>query len=324
MRAWRIHQHGGWRDQLRLEEVADPEPPRDGVVIRVAAAAVNFADILAIAGTYQVKPPLPFVPGMEAAGEVIAAGPDSALRPGQRVITTSTGGAFAERLAAPDRACFAVPDGMSDSDAAALFIVYQTGWVALARRARLRAGETLLVHGGAGGVGSAAIQLGKALGARVIATAGGAAKLEVCRRAGADEVFDYREQPIAETVAALTGGRGADVIYDPVGGDVFDASTRCLAFEGRLLVIGFAAGRIPEIKANRILLKNIDVIGVFWGNYQIHDPSVIRDGHAELCRLHADGAIHPIVYRDHALAELPEALAALEGRDSYGKILVRP
>jgi NADPH2:quinone reductase len=324
MRAWRIHQHGTWREQLRLEEVSDPVPPDDGVVVRVAAAALNFPDLLAIAGQYQVKPALPFIPGMEAAGEIVAAGPGSALRPGQRVIVSGHGGAFAELVAAPDRACYPVPDSMTDADAAAFLIVYQTGWLALVRRGRLRAGETLLVHGGAGGVGTAAIQLGKALGARVIATAGGAAKLEVCRSCGADDVFDYRERPIAETVAELTGGRGADVIYDPVGGDVFDASTRCLAFEGRLLVIGFAGGRIPEIKANRILLKNIDLVGIFWGNYQVHDPPVVRTAHDELCRLYEQAAIRPVIYREYPLADLPAALSALEGRESYGKIVVRP
>ncbi len=324
MRAWRIHEHGAWRDKLRLEEAPDPQPPDDGVVVRVAAAALNFPDLLAIAGQYQVKPALPFIPGMEAAGEVIATGPGSALQVGQRVIASATGGGFAERMAVRDHDCFPVPDAMTDADAAALLIVYQTGWVSLVRRARLRAGETLLVHGGAGGVGTAAIQLGKALGARVIATAGGPAKLEICRSCGADEVFDPREQPIAETVDRLTGGRGADVIYDPVGGDVFDASTRCLAFEGRLLVIGFAAGRIPEIKANRILLKNIDVIGIFWGNYRQHDPAVVRQAHDELCRLYEQAAIRPVIYREYPLAELPDALAALEGRASHGKIVVRP
>ncbi len=294
------------------------------MVVQVAAAALNFPDMLAIAGQYQVKPPLPFVPGMESAGEVIAAGPRSALRVGQRVIVSGHGGAFAERVAATDAGCYPVPDAMSDADAAALLVVYQTGWLSLVRRARLRAGETLLVHGGAGGVGTAAIQLGKALGARVIATASGAAKLDVCRSCGADDVFDYRERAIPEAVAELTGGRGADVIYDPIGGDVFDASTRCLAFEGRLLVIGFAGGRIPEIKANRILLKNIDVIGIFWGNYQLHDPAVARTAHAELCRLYEQAAIRPVIYREYPLAELPAALGALEGRESYGKIVVRP
>ncbi|HTM21516.1 MAG TPA: NADPH:quinone oxidoreductase family protein [Kofleriaceae bacterium] len=324
MRAWRIHQHGAWREQLRLEEAPDPAPPDDGVVVHIAAAALNFPDLLAIAGQYQVKPPLPFIPGMEAAGEVVAAGPRSALRPGQRVIVSATGGGFAERVAADDAHCYPMPDAMTDADAAALLVVYQTGWLALVRRARLRAGETLLVHGGAGGVGTAAIQLGKALGARVIATASGAAKLDVCRSCGADEVFDYRERPIADAVAELTGGRGADVIYDPIGGDVFDASTRCLAFEGRLLVIGFAGGRIPEIKANRILLKNIDVIGIFWGNYLLHDPAVARTAHDDLCRMYQEAAIRPVIYREYPLAELPAALAALEARESYGKIVVRP
>ncbi len=324
MQAWRVHEFGHYRDVLRWESCDEPTPPESGVVIEVAAAALNFPDLLAIRGAYQVKAPLPFTPGIEAAGVVTAVGPKSRHRVGDRVIANHLWGAFATKMAAPDQSCFAIPALMSDEAAAALLVAYQTSYFALAIRTQLGADETLLVHGGAGGVGTAAIQLGKARGATVIATAGTDDKLRVCSDAGADHVINYREQNFVEAVKSLTNGRGADVIYDPVGGDVFDQSTRCIAFGGRLLVIGFASGRIPEIKANRILLKNIAVIGLFWGNYQLHEPQLLHDVHHALCELYAAGDINPVIYKTYPLSELPQALAALESRASYGKILVRP
>lgn len=326
MHAWRVHEVGPYREVLRWEEVPDPAPPDDGVVVEVRAAGLNFPDLLVIAGNYQVKAPLPFTPGIEACGVVVEAGPGSTWKPGDRVIAHhhARWGAFAERMTAPDGDCFAVPDAMTDAHAAALLVIYQTSYFGLVYRAGLQAGETLVVHGGAGGVGTSAIQIGKALGATVIATAGTDDKLEVCRRAGADHVINYREEDFVERVRAITDGRGADVIYDPVGGDVFDASTKCLAFSGRLLVIGFASGRIPSIACNRVLLKNISIVGLHWNNYRFHEPGKFHECHERLCELYARGAIEPVIYRDYPMTELPEALAAIEGRASYGKVIVSP
>lgn len=324
MRAWRVHAHGHHRDVLRLEEVPAPEPPVGGAVVRIEAAALNFPDLLSIAGQYQVKAPLPFTPGIEAAGTVIRAGDRSRHRVGDRVIVSAPWGAFADELAAPDAQLLPWPAGLTVAEAASFVVTYHTGHLGLVHRARLRAGETVLVHGGAGGVGIAAIQLAKASGATVIATAGTDDKLTVCTAAGADHVVNYRGADWVSAVKALTGGRGADVIYDPVGGDVFDQSLRCLAWEGRLLVIGFASGRIPELKLNRVLLKNVDVIGLYWGAYQHHDPARVTATHAALCDLVAAGACRPLIWKELPLAELPAALTALESRESHGKIAVVP
>lgn len=324
MRAWRVHEYGRSVETLRLEsEVPEPEPRPGQVLVEVRTVGLNFADTLSIQGRYQVKAPLPFSPGIEACGVVVGGDTGPALRPGERVIATVPYGALAERVAVDAASCLPVPPSMGDVDAAALLVTYQTSHLALGRRAGLKAGEFLLVHNGAGGVGSAAIQLGKAMGATVAATAGGPDKLEVCRRSGADHLIDYRTRDFREEVLRLTDGRGADVIYDSIGGDVFDASTRCIAFEGRLLVIGFAGGRIPEVAANRVMLKNISVVGLNWGAYRDrHDP-LVREVHDELCALHARGAISPVVFGTYDFEELPRALEDLAGRRSHGKLVVR-
>lgn len=324
MRAWRAHQYGPYRDVLRLDEVDRPEVPEGGAVVKVEAASLNFPDLLAIAGQYQVKAPLPFTPGMEAAGTVVAAGPKSRFAPGDRVIANTLWGAFADEVAAPDAHLFPIPAGLTAAQAASFVITYQTGYFALVHRAHLRAGETLLVHGGAGGVGIAAIQLGRALGATVIATAGSDEKLDVCRRAGAHHVIDYTDKDWVGEVNRRTGGRGADVIYDPVGGDVFDQSLKCIAWEGRLLVIGFASGRIPELKLNRVLLKNISIVGLYWGAYQLKDPAKIQAAHDALCAHVARGEIAPLVWKQLPLTDLLDALSALESRASWGKVVVTP
>jgi len=324
MRAWRAHQYGLYRDVLSLDTVERPDLPETGAIVRVEAASLNFPDLLAIQGKYQVKAPLPFTPGMEAAGVVVEAGAKSKYKPGDRVIANALWGAFAEELAVPDAHLFPIPQGLSAAQAASFVITYQTGWFALVHRAQLAAGETLLVHGGAGGVGIAAIQLGRALGATVIATAGSEEKLEVCRRAGAHHVIDYKDDDWVGEVNRLTGGRGADVIYDPVGGDVFDKSLKCIAWEGRLLVIGFASGSIPELKVNRVLLKNISIVGLYWGAYQLRDPAKIQAAHEALTAHVARGEIAPMVWRELPLEQLPEGLAALESRASWGKVVVTP
>jgi NADPH2:quinone reductase len=210
---------------------------------------------------------------------------------------------------------------MDFAPASALHVVYQTGHLALHRRANLEEGETLLVHAGAGGVGSAAIQLGLAAGARVIATAGGQEKVDVCQRLGADLAIDYRQRDFVDAVKEFTGGRGADVVYDPVGGDTYDRSTKCIAFEGRLLIIGFTGGRFAEARTNHVLIKNYSVVGVHWGLYNMMDSAVVRDTHEELVRLFEDGRIKPLISESVALDEVPGALARLGSRGTYGKVV---
>lgn len=322
MRAWTVREFGPYQEVLRLED--RPEPPvRPGAaLVRVLAAGINFPDILMIAGKYQERPGLPFIPGFEGAGEVVEAPRGCGLAVGDRVICQVGHGAFCEALCIDPPDVFPVPPGMPDAEAAGFFLIYQTAWVALVHRARLCAGEVLLVHGGAGGVGSAAIQLGKARGAVVVATAGGAEKVELCRRLGADHAIDYTAQDFAAAVQEITGGRGADVVFDPVGGDVFDRSIRCLAWEGRILPIGFAGGRIPSVAANRVLLKNISVLGMYWGTYWRHAPHVIREAYAGLVELYERGSLRPLIHQVYAMEELPRALTALEHRECRGKAVI--
>ncbi len=316
-----------WMDpaELAVREFPEPELRAGGAIVDVRAAGCNFFDILLVRGQYQHKPPFPFVPGAELAGVVREVAPDvTGVAVGDRVFGGVSTGAFAERAALPAHALHRIPEGMGFEEAAALPVVYPTSWMALVHRAQLKRGETLLVHAAAGGVGIAAVQIGRALGARVIATAGGADKLEVARRAGAEVAIDYRAQDWVERVLEETRGRGADVIYDPVGGDVFDGSLRCIAWSGRLLVIGFASGRIPEVKANRILLKNISIVGLHWGAYAQHEPARIDETFAALERLVHDADIRPVIYASYPLEELPAALDALGSRKSYGKVIVTP
>jgi NADPH2:quinone reductase len=325
MKSWRIHEFGPFREKLKLEELPTPKPIGTESVLRVRAIGLNFPDLLAISGGYQMKPDLPFTPGMEFSGEVVEAGPESPFRKGERVMSMYLGGGFAEYATVQAETCYRMPEGMSFEDAAAFQVTYQTSYFALVHRAQLKKDEVLLVHGGAGGVGTTAIQLGKWLGARVIATAGSAAKLEVCKEAGADEVIDYSKQDFVEEVKRLTDGHGADVIYDPVGGDVFDKSTKCIAWEGRLVVIGFASGRIPSIAANRILLKNISIVGLQWGAYKFQNPKLCDEAQTALVQLYRVGRFRPVLYPTRfSLEQVPDALAALEGRSSYGKVLVIP
>lgn len=321
-----MHDLGAPADVLRLDEVPDPVPGPGEVLVRVDAVALNFPDVLLCAGRYQEQPPLPFTPGLEVAGAVLAAGPGAAHRPGDRVVggPPLPHGGLAELVVLPAGRVFGVPAEMPAADAASLLITYQTAHVGLHRRAGLRAGETLLVHAGAGGVGSAAIQVGRAAEARVLATAGGPDKVAVCRRLGADEVIDYRAEDVAARVRELTGGRGADVIWDPVGGDVFEASRRCIAFEGRLVVVGFTSGRIPAVPAGHVLVKNYSVVGLHWGLYLERDPQVAVDAHAALLALYAAGAVRPLVSERLPLAAAPDALARLAARGTVGKVVVLP
>jgi NADPH2:quinone reductase len=323
MKAWRVFNHGPYRDELRFEpDVETPTPSHGQALVRVLAVGVNFADILSITGRYQVNPPLPFTPGCELVGEVVLGGPHARFHAGDRVVARTLSGGFAEYALVDDSFAFPFPADIEPVHAAAMLVTYGTSHVALFRRAALQPGEWLLVHGGAGGVGTAAIQLGKRAGARVIATAGGADKLRVCRECGADETIDYRREDIVERVREITGAHGADVIYDPIGGDIFDASTKCIAWEGRLLVIGFASGRIPEIAANRIMLKNISVVGVNWPEYGARDPEVLREAQEDIWAGCADGSLRPVIWKTLPLEAVPDALAAIEDRASYGKIVI--
>ncbi len=323
MKAWRVHSYGRYRDELRLDTGLErPSPSSGQALVRVLAAGVNFADILSIAGRYQEKAPLPFTPGSEIAGEVVEAGADGRFSTGDLVVARNMSGGFAEFAVVDEVFAFPIPARVNPLHAAAMLVTYGTSHVALFRRAALRPGEWLLIHGGAGGVGTAAIQLGKRAAATVIATAGGADKVQVCRDCGADEVIDYQREDIVDRVREITGGHGADVVYDPVGGDLFDASTRCIAWEGRLLVIGFASGRIPQVAANRVMLKNISVVGVNWPGYARHDLNALRAAQADIWAGHADGSLRPIIWKTLPLTALPEALAALEDRAGYGKIVI--
>lgn len=327
MRGWLVHELGAPDDALTWhDDLPDPVPGPGQVSVRVRAAACNFPDILACQGTYQEKAALPFTPGIEVAGEVVAAGEGARFAPGDRVIGLPVLGAggYAEMTVLPDDATFAWPEGMTPAQAAAMIVTYQTGYCALVHRAQLRDGETLLVHAAAGGVGTAAVQLGKALGARVIGTAGGPEKCAVAKDMGCDDVVDYRDVDLVAAVKDLTGGRGADVVYDPVGGDVFDASRRITAFEGRILVIGFAGGRIAEAPTNHVLMKNYSVIGVHWGYYRKMNPALIQPWQDALEELWAQRRIEPLIGAELPLTDATEALRRLGSRGTVGKVVLVP
>jgi NADPH2:quinone reductase len=323
MHAFRGHAYGP-PESLVWEHV-DDRPLDDGAVrIEVKASAVNFPDILYVAGTYQVKPTPPFIPGFEVAGVVVESRLEG-FPVGTRVASTLEGsGGYATHAIGWKTGTYAIPDGMSFEDAAAITITYQTGWFGLHRRGQLKEGEWLLVHAGAGGVGSAAIQLGKAAGAKVIATAGGAEKVAVCRALGADVVVDYQSEDFVAVVKRETAGHGADVVYDPVGGDIFDKSTKCIAFEGRIVVIGFTSGRFPEVRANHVLVKNYGVLGLHWGMYNMQNPPLVAHAQRELYRLHGEGKIKPLVSARMPMSEAVAAMKKVAGRGSTGKIVLVP
>lgn len=324
MQAMVMKDWGEPRD-MQLKELPDPQPGAGQVAIDVRAIGCNFFDILMVQGKYQVKPPRPFSPGGEIAGVVRAVGPGvSELKPGDRVFAMLGWGGFASVALAPAAGVVRMPDSMPFEHGAAFGIVYQTSYFGLVYRANLQPGETLLVHAAAGGVGLAAVQIGRALGARVLATAGSPEKLAVAKQHGAEDAYDYSNPDWVERVKQATDGRGADVIYDPVGGDIFDLSTKCIAFSGRLLVIGFASGRIPTIQVNRILLKNISVVGLHWGAYRQNDPGKIPQAMAALFELYERGAVTPVVSSQFPLREAAAALDEIASRRSIGKVLLIP
>jgi len=309
---------------LALEEIDSPTPARGEVRVRVNTAALNFPDVLMIQGQYQVKPPLPFTPGFEFCGTVDELGPDVAgLQPGTRVMGQCELGAFAEQVVAPAFSVHPAPDGLSDEQAAAFPLVYQTSYFALAYRGQLAQGETVLVHSAAGGVGLAAVQIARALGAgRVIGTVGSDHKRDLVLENGADAVFNYESEDFATEVKQLTEGRGADVIFDPVGGDVGERSTKCIAFEGRLVVIGFTSGKIPTYRANHVLIKNYSVVGLHWGFYRLMNPEKIKQGWNELMDLFRQGGLKPHVGATFDMPRVAEAMHLLLSRQSSGKIVL--
>ena len=322
MRAWQVERLGEPAEVLSLNEVDVPTIGADEVLVRARAIAINFPDVLLARGEYQVKPELPFIPGLELCGEVIEVGANvSHLQVGERVIGSKIG-SLAEYTALDGALVFPAPASLTDEEAAALYIGHQTGYFGLHRRAQLQSGETLLVHAAAGGVGTAAVQLGKAAGATVIGVVGSAAKVDVARRAGADIVIDRSTQDFVTVVNEATGGRGADVIYDPVGGDVFERSTRCIAFEGRIVVVGFASGSVGAARANHALVKNYGILGLHWGLYATKNPGLIAEAHRELTRLADAGLVRPIIGEVLSFERAADAIAQLAGGATTGRLVV--
>ncbi|MEU2790410.1 NADPH:quinone oxidoreductase family protein [Streptomyces sp. NPDC007100] len=326
MKAWRVHENGEPREVMRLEEVPDPQPGAGQLLLRVRAANVNFPDALLCRGEYQVRPPFPFTPGVEICGEVLAAGEGATAEVGARVLAQPPlpGGGFADLVVVDATAVRPAPEALDDAEAAALHIGYQTGWFGLHRRARLQPGETLLVHAAAGGVGSAAVQLGKAAGAHVIGVAGGAEKAAVARELGCDLVLDRRTDDLVAAVKEATGGRGADVVYDPVGGDAYAKSVKCVAFEGRIVVVGFASGTVPAPGLNHALVKNYSILGLHWGLYNTKDPAAVDACHEELAKLAAQGVIRPLIGGRVPLSGAAEAVQRVFDGTTTGRLVVVP
>lgn len=314
----------GPADTLVLEETASPIAKANEVLIDVHAAGVNFPDTLIIEGKYQFKPPFPFSPGGEASGVIAAVGEKvSHLKVGDRVMALTGWGSFAEQVAVPAYNVLPMPDKLDFTSAAAFSMTYGTSMHALKQRANLQAGETLLVLGASGGVGLAAVEIGKAMGAKVIAAASSAEKLEVAKAAGADELINYKDSSLKEELKRLTGGKGVDVIYDPVGGDLFEEAFRSIGWNGRFLVVGFAAGGgIPSLPANLPLLKGASLVGVFWGSFAQRQPQDNAANFQQLFAWHAEGKIKPLVSQTFPLAEAAKAIDTLGQRKAVGKLVV--
>jgi NADPH:quinone reductase len=322
--AWRAHRLGDPLDVLCLDEVDEPVAGAGELLVDIDATGLAYPEVLMCQGKYQGATPIPYTPGGEVAGRVVAVGDGvTGHRVGDRVVTMG-GRGLAQRTAVRASTSCAVPAALPSDKAAATIVNYGTSWFALHERGGLQAGEWLLVHGGAGGVGSSAVQLGLAAGARVIATAGGDEKVELCRRLGAHHVIDYRAQPdFVDEVRAVTDGHGVDVCYDPVGGDVFRKSQRCMAWDGRLLVIGFVGG-IADAPTNHILLKNYSVVGVHWGASLGREPSRLPKAAAQLLAMAAEGAIDPLLYPPYPMDRGAQALQDLADRKVWGKVIVEP
>jgi len=331
MRAWRVAELGEPATVMRLEDVDPPAPGPRQLVVRVLAVPANFPDALMCRGLYQVRPDLPFTPGVELCGEVVSVGDEvTGLAVGDRVVGAAVlpFGGFAELALMDVATTFPAPASLDDAQAASLYIGYQTGWFGLHRRAGLRSGETLLVHAAAGGVGSAAVQLGKAAGATVIGVVGGPEKAEVARALGADVVVDrHADGPAGDFVAVVkehTGGRGADVVYDPVGGDTYQRSTKCVAFEGRILVVGFAGGEIQSAALNHALVKNYSIVGLHWGLYNVMDPAAVAQCHQDLTELAGRGLVRPLVSERLPLEQAADGVQRLADGTTVGRVVVTP
>lgn len=313
----------GTPEDLTVEDLPEPEMTEGGVRIAVGAAGVNFADTLMITGEYQTRPPFPFSPGLEVGGTVLECAPGvTRVKPGDKVMAMVSWGGYAEQVVAPEADVYKVPDSMDEISAAAFPVVYGTSHIGLKDKLKLQPGEVLLVNGAAGGVGLTAVELGKKLGATVIATAGGADKLAVAKQYGADHLIDYREEDIRQRVKQITEGRGADAVYDPVGGAAFDASLRAVTQRGRILVVGFASGTIPQVPANILLVKNITLIGYFWGAHRKLDPDLVQRSFAELLDWYAAGELKPHVWHTFDLSEAAQAMDSLKNRKSTGKVVL--
>ena len=313
----------GPAENLALAEVASPELKPGHVIVDIQSCALNFPDVLMVEGKYQSLPPFPFTPGGEFAGTVSQVAPDvSQWQVGDGVFAACGHGAMAEQISVAASALRGKPQGMSFAKASGISTTYGTSYYALKQRADLQPGETLLVLGAAGGVGLAAVELGKAMGARVIAAASSPEKLEVARQAGADDLIDYSDGELKEKVKALTEGRGADVIYDPVGGPLFDQCMRCINWNGRVLVVGFVGGDIPKVPTNLVLLKNCQVVGVFYGAFSARFPADNEQNFAELIEMFAVGKLHAVVGAEYPLTDYVEALNCLSQRRAVGKIVV--
>ena len=327
MKAWCVNELGDPRDVLTLEEIDEPAPGVGEVVVKVLATPANFPEVLLCQGKYQIKPPLPFTPGVELCGEVVAVG-DGVTRAdvGERVVGTPIlpGGAFAEYALMNQANVFHAPEALDDAAAAALTIGYQTAWFALHRRTQISEGDYLLVHAAAGGVGSAAVQLGKAAGARVIGVVGGPDKAHYAEELGADLVVDRHSEDFVAAVKEFTGGHGADIVVDPVGGDAYAGSTKCIAFEGRIVVIGFAGGTIPTPALNHALIKNYSIVGLHWGLYQTKNPAVIDECHRELTRLADKGLVTPLVGERLAFTDVADGVGRLGDGTTVGRVVFVP
>lgn len=323
MKAALCKQYGPPRS-LVVEEIEAPEPGPGEVKVRVHACGVNFPDILMMAGKYQSKPDMPFSPGGEVSGQIVGIGDRvEGLQTGQRILGMAGHGGMAEEICLPAVAVVPIPENMDYETAAGFILTYGTSYHALKQRARLQPGETLLVLGAAGGVGLAAVELGRLMGARVIAAASTAEKLELAGEYGATEFINYTTENLKDRVKELTGGRGADVIYDPVGGELFDQCMRSIAWKGRVLVIGFASGEIPKVPVNLALLKGCEIVGVFWGAFTQREPEAHRENTRELLEFVAAGKLKPHISATFPLEQAGEALAVLAERKALGKVIVR-
>ncbi|MEK6409203.1 MAG: NADPH:quinone oxidoreductase family protein [Acidobacteriota bacterium] len=323
MKAIRAHEWCGPRD-LTIDEIEQPRPGDGQILVRVNVAGLNFPDLLIITGKYQFKPALPFSPGFEIAGTVEKLGPGvSKFSEGQRVLAQVAVGGFAEYAVADEASTHALPDSMSDDEGAAFPLVYQTAYFGLAYRGALQKGETVLIHSAAGGVGLSAVQIARALGAgKIIGTAGADDKLALVRENGADVVLNYQTEDFVEVVKRETNGRGADVIYDPVGGEIGERSTKCIAFEGRLVIVGFTSGKFSTFVSNHVLVKNYSVVGLHWGAYRHNNPAKIEQGWNELLELYKTGMLKPVIGGRFHMEQVADAMEFLASRKAVGKIVL--